>query len=93
MNSYYLTLVLKPEMEEKQRKAFLDAMVKKITGSDGKVKKEDLWGIRELSYKIKKQNKGFFAHFELETDPSSVKGLDKTLKTEEDIIRFLLVRV
>ncbi len=101
MNSYLLTLVLKPEMDEKMRQELLDSMVKKLTGEDssassgqvGKVKKEDLWGARDLAYPIKRQTKGFFAHFEIEADPKNAKGLDKTLKLEEDILRYLLVRV
>ena len=93
MNNYLLTLVLKPEMEDAERKALLDSMIKNITGAEGKVKKEDLWGVRDLSYKIKKETKGFFAHFEIEADPASAKTLDKTLRVEEDILRYLLVRV
>lgn len=79
-------------MDEKARKALLDSMVKKLTGEDGKITKEDLWGNRDLAYPIKRQAKGFFAHFEIEADPKYAKGLDKTLKLEEDILRYLLVR-
>ncbi len=93
VNSYYLTLVLKPDMDEKIRKTLLDSMVKKLTGEDGKVEKVDLWGVRDLAYPIKKHSKGFYAHFEIEADPMGAKGLDKTLKLEEDILRYLLVRV
>ena len=92
MNSYLLTLVLKADMEEKIRKALLDSMVKKLTGEDGKVEKEDLWGSKDLAYPIKRQTKGFFAHFEISADPKNAKGLDKQLKLEEDILRYLLVR-
>ena len=92
MNSYLLTLVLKPDMDEGARKALLDSMVKKLVGEDGKVIKEDLWGNKDLSYPIKRQTKGFFAHFEISADPKNAKGLDKTLKLEEDILRYLLVR-
>ena len=88
MNSYYLTLVLKPDMEEKVRKELLEGLKKKFD----KVIKEDLWGLRDLAYPIKKQTKGFYAHFEIEADPKNAKGLDKILKVEEDIIRYLLVR-
>lgn len=93
MNNYLLTLVLKADLEDKERKEFLDSLMKKITGEAGKVKKEDLWGIRDLAYPIKKQTKGFFAHFELETDPKIAKTIDKNLKVEENILRYLLVRV
>ena len=93
VNNYLLTLVLKPGLEEKERKTLLDSMVKKVVGADGKVKKEDFWGERDFAYKLKKQTKGFYVHYEVETDPKNVKGLDKALKLEEDILRFLLVRV
>ncbi len=89
MNAYYLTLVLKPDMEEKASKELLDSLKKKFE----KVVKEDLWGERDLAYPIKKQTKGFYVHLELEADPKVIKDIDKTLKVEEDIIRYLLVRV
>lgn len=92
MNSYLLTLVLKPDLEEKDRKALLDSIIKKITGSEGKVVKEDLWGKRSLAYPIKRQTSGFYAHFEIEADPKDAKGLDKSLDLEEDVLRYLLIK-
>lgn len=92
MNSYYLTLVLKPNLEEKERKALLDSLTKKALGAEGKVEKEDLWGVRPLAYTIKRQTSGYFAHFQISTDPKDIKGLDKTLKVEEDVLRYLLIR-
>ncbi len=79
-------------MEEKKRKDLLDSVSKKITGTSGKIEKEDLWGVKALAYSIKRQTKGYFAHFEIQTDPKDTKGIDKTLKTEEDILRYLLIR-
>lgn len=93
MNSYYLTLVLKPDLEEKVRTELLSDVKKKMLGESGQVSKEDIWGIRDLAYPIQKNSKGYYAHFEFETDPQIAKGLDKILKVEEDIIRYLLVRV
>lgn len=92
MNSYLLTLVLKPDLEEGDRKTLLDNMVKTIVGEEGKVIKEDLWGQKDLAYPIKRQTKGFYAHYELESDPKNTKGLDKSLKVEENILRYLLIR-
>ncbi len=88
MNNYYLTLVLKPDLEEKERKELLERLKKKFDN----VVKEDLWGVKDLAYPIKKQTKGFYVHFELEADPKNAKGLDKILKLEEDILRYLIIR-
>lgn len=92
MNNYLLTLVLKPDLEEKERKSLLDSVTKRLVGEEGKIKKEDLWGNKDLAYKIKRQTKGYFAHFEIESDPKNAKGLDKFLQVEENILRYLLVR-
>lgn len=92
MNNYYLTLLLKPDLEEKERKALLDPVLKKITGEDGKIELEDLWGVRDLAYPIKGQTKGFYAHFEIQADPKNTKGIDKTFQLEEDVLRYLLIR-
>lgn len=74
-------------MEEKARKELLEKIKEKV-----KSKKEDLWGEKELAYPIKKQTKGFYVHLEIEAQPQASKDIDKTLKVEEDIIRYLLVR-
>ena len=92
MNSYLLTLVLKPDLEEKIRITLLDSISKKLTASEGKIEKEDLWGLKALAYPIKRQTKGYYAHYEILADPKDAKGIDKTLKTEEDVLRYLLVR-
>ena len=88
MNSYYLTLVLKADLEEKARKEILDNVKKSFT----KIGKEDLWGSRSLAYPIKKNTSGYYVHFEIEAEPEKAKELDKILKLEEDILRYLLIR-
>ena len=110
MNSYYLTLVLKPDLDESQRKSLLDSIKAKLvpgsektTSADSRrpkpmasdeasVVKEDLWGVKNLAYPIKKQISGYYAHFEIQADPKDAKDLDKSLKVEEDVLRYLIVR-
>lgn len=92
MNKYLLTLVLKADLDDKARKELLDSILKKALGASGKVAKEDMWGVRDLAYPIKKHTKGYYAHFELETDPSLAKDIDKNLKVEEDVLRYLLTK-
>lgn len=59
----------------------------------GSLKKEDLWGARNLAYPIAHQDKAYFAHFEFESEPANIASLDKMVKLNEDIIRYLLTRV
>lgn len=95
MSSYYLTLVLKADLDEKTRKALLEKVINRLTTdkeNPGKVLKEDLWGSRPLAYLLKRQSKGYFAHFEIEAESKNASGLDKFLQLEEDILRYLLIK-
>lgn len=88
MNSYCLTLLIKNSIDEKERTALLDSVKKNFD----ELKKEDLWGSKNLAYKIAKQDKAFYAYFEFNSDPSKISSLDKQVKLNEDIIRYLLLR-
>lgn len=87
--NYALTLILKPDLEEEIRRKLLESVTKKMA----KVEKEDLWGARDLVYPIKHQKKGYFIHYFFASEPKDIAPLDKSLKTSEDIIRYLLVRI
>lgn len=86
--NYQLTLLIKNSLDEKARKELLDT----ITSNFSKVVKEDLWGNKSLNYPIKHQTQAFFAHFEFESEPKNIPSLDKKIKLNEDIIRYLLIR-
>ncbi len=89
MNKYALTLILKPDLDEKVRKELLSSVVTKF----GKMEKEDLWGARDLVYPIAHQTKGYYVHYFFDAEPDTISSLDKDLKIDEDIIRYLIVRV
>ncbi|MBI4039981.1 30S ribosomal protein S6 [Candidatus Daviesbacteria bacterium] len=89
VNQYALTLVLKPDLDEKVRQELLAGVAKNFD----KLDKQDEWGARDLAFPIRKQNKGYYVHFEFGASPDKIKPLDKSLKVEEDIIRYLLIRV
>ena len=85
---YKLALLIKDSLDEKARGELLDSVKKNL----GEIKKEDLWGSRGLSYKIQKADKAYYAYFEFETAPTNVPSLDKQIKLNEDIVRYLLIR-
>lgn len=88
MNSYQLTVLVKNELPEKDRTELLAG----ITKAFGKLVKEDLWGSKNLSYPIQHQTQAFYAHYEFESDPKTIFALDKSVKLNEDILRYLLIR-
>ncbi len=92
MNNYELTIVLPGEVSSAKKKAVQERIEKTIKTNDGKVKKTDEWGKIDLSYRIKNEKIGLFIHFDLEIGSKEVKVLRESLRLDNDIIRYLLIR-
>jgi len=88
MENYNLTILINNKVEEKDRVLLIDNVKKDF----GNLKKEELWGVRTLAYEIKHMDKAFYANFDFEAEPKSVITLDKNIRLNEDIIRYLLIR-
>lgn len=90
MRVYELVLVLKSALTEVQRKKLVET-VKSWLG-EVKVKKEDEWGQKPLSYPIKKEVSGFYLTFLIEVNEGIPSDLEKRLLGNENILRHLLLR-
>jgi ribosomal protein S18/ribosomal protein S6 len=55
--------------------------------------KNEYWGLRSLSFRIKKNRKGHYTLLNIDAPSAAVKELERTMSINEDIIRFLTVRV
>ena len=64
-----------------------------VTSLGGTVSKKEYWGLRSLTYRIKKNRKGHYTLLNIDAPSAAVKELERTMSINEDIIRFLTVRV
>jgi small subunit ribosomal protein S6 len=64
-----------------------------IENEGGKVEKQEYWGLRTLSYRIKKNRKGHYVLLNLNAPANAIVELERQLKINEDVLRFLTVRV
>lgn len=88
MQKYTLTVLVNEKVPEADRNAIFESIKKDFSN----LIKEDFWGVKSLAYDIKHNNKAFYAHFEFEAEPNAVITLDKNLRLNEDIIRYLIVK-
>lgn len=53
----------------------------------------EYWGVKSLNYRIKKNRKAHFVMLRLDTPPAAVDEMERQERINEDIIRFMTVRV
>lgn len=91
MKSYELTVVMAGKTTAAKKKDAVERIEKIVAASKGKVTKSDDWGVKDLAYKIKKQDEGLFLYFELELPALNVKNVSEKVKLEDGIIRHLMI--
>ncbi|GBF25206.1 30S ribosomal protein S6 [bacterium MnTg02] len=64
-----------------------------ITESGGTIEKTEYWGVKPLSYKIKKNRKAHFTLFNIDAPHAAVAEMERQMQLSTDVIRFLTLRV
>jgi small subunit ribosomal protein S6 len=81
---YELTFLLNDKEEIKNLKDL-------VVAQKGKVVKEEDWGEKTLSYRIKNNDKAHFYNYTIEIEKKSVTELRKKLNFNERLLRYLLL--
>jgi len=59
----------------------------------GKVTKLEQWGLRSLSYRVRKNRKAHFTFMNVDAPPAALNEVERQERLNEDILRYLTIRV
>ena len=93
MALYENVFIARQDVPTTQVEALTTQFAELVTGLGGTVSKKEYWGLRSLTYRIKKNRKGHYTLLNIDAPSAAVKELERTMSINEDIIRFLTVRV
>ncbi len=90
---YYETVfIARQDLSTAQVDDLAKNFAKIITDNGGKVHKTENWGLKSLAYRIKKNRKGHYVLIESDTPPAALHEMERNLRLNEDILRYLTVR-
>lgn len=93
MPLYECVLIARNDATQQQVDALADQITEGIGAGGGSVKKREYWGMRNLAYRIKKNRKGHYMLLGLEAPPAAITEMERLLRLNEDVLRFLTIRV
>src|SRR5580693_10323428 len=64
-----------------------------IESFGGKVAKAEYWGVKSLAFRIKKNRKAHFSLLNIDAPSEAVVEMERQLRLNEDVIRFITLRV
>jgi len=93
MPLYEHVFLARQDLAQAQVDALAEAATKIVEEGQGKVVKTETWGLRSLAYRIAKNRKAHYVMLEIDAPTGVVAELERQLGINEDIIRFMTVRV
>ena len=93
MPLYEHVFMARQDVTSQQVEAMIDQYKGVIEANGGKVDKTEMWGVKSLAYRIKKNRKAHFTMFNLDAPPAAVAEMERQMRISEDILRFITIRV
>src|SRR5471032_1549506 len=93
MALYESVFIARQDISSAQTEALTEQFAQIIGENGGTVSKKEYWGLKSLSFRIKKNRKGHYVLLNIDAPSAAVKELERTMSINEDIIRYLTVRV
>jgi len=93
MAFYESVFIARQDITAQQAEAIADTFAKVVTDAGGKVAKRENWGLRALSYRIKKNRKGHYLLFNFDSPSDAITEMERQMRLNEDVLRYLTLRL
>ena len=93
MALYEHVFLARQDLAQAQVDTLAENATKIIEDNKGKVVKTESWGLRSLAYKIAKNRKAHYVMLEIDAPSGVVAELERQTQINEDIIRYMTVKV
>ncbi|MCR5698254.1 MAG: 30S ribosomal protein S6 [Treponemataceae bacterium] len=91
MRKYELMTIF--PLDEDKYKSGLEETKKVLAQFGTEIVSEEPYGDRDLTYTVKKQNKGKFLLLNINANPAKIVEMDTQFKLIDNLLKFLFVRV
>lgn len=93
MPLYEHTFLARQDVTQAQVEALMKEFQGVVEEGQGKVSKQEYWGLKNLAFKIKKNRKAHYAFFNIEAPSAAVAEMERRMGLNTDVIRFMTIRV
>jgi small subunit ribosomal protein S6 len=93
MNTYELTILFPEGNDGKDKARVLKVVTDFVKKAKGEINKQESWGAKHLAYPINKLEVAEYEHLILSLPSTEQPALDKALRLDESILRYMFIRV
>ena len=90
---YETVFIVRPDVSAQHVDGMAGNFAAIVGEGGGTVSKTENWGLRSLAYRIKKNRKGHYVLMNIDAPASAIGEMERNMRIDEDIVRYLTVRV
>ncbi|MAG96656.1 MAG: 30S ribosomal protein S6 [Rhodospirillaceae bacterium] len=93
MPLYESVFIVRPDVSSSQVETLAQEMSTIIDENGGSVPKVEHWGLKNLSYRIKKNRKAYYVLFNIDSPHAAVAEMERNMSIHEDVLRHMTLRL
>ena len=93
MALYEHVFIARQDISSQQVEGLTDLISAVLEENGGKITKQEYWGIKSLAYRVKKNRKGHYSLLNIDAEHSAIAEMERRISLNDDIIRFMTLRV
>ncbi len=93
MALYEHIFLARQDLSQAQVDALAATATEIVEANEGKVTKTETWGLKSLAYRIDRNRKAHFVMLNIDGPGSVVAELERQTRINEDVIRYMTIRV
>lgn len=93
MALYECVLIARQDISAAQAEQLSEQFAQIVRDNSGTIAKTEYWGLKTLTYKIKKNRKGHYTLFNIDAPAAAVAEMERNMSINEDVLRYMTVRV
>ncbi len=93
MGLYEHTFLVRQDATQTQVDALLEQYTAVLSAGGAKVEKVENWGIKSLTFRMKKNRKAYFTFLNISGPHAAIAEMERQMSISEDVIRYLTIKV
>ena len=93
MALYEHVFLARQDMSAQQVEALVEQYKGVIEANGGKVGRVENWGLKSLTYRIKKNRKAHYALMDIDAPAAAVHEMERQMRINEDVLRYMTLAV
>ncbi|HET9537066.1 MAG: 30S ribosomal protein S6 [Mesorhizobium sp.] len=93
MALYEHVFLARQDLSQQQVDALVEQYKGVVAANGGSVGRVENWGLKSLTYRIKKNRKAYYTLMDLDCPAAALNEMERQMGLSEDVLRFLTVKV